>query len=108
MAVIPASVAVIPASVAHLDPKRVIRELKRADGNVSAAARKLKCPTMDLRRMTRVRPELMAVALEAAEQAMDKAEAAIYEGLCHPDKARRLEAAAYILRKSPAARRRNW
>jgi hypothetical protein len=50
----------------------------------------------------------MAVALEAAERAMDEAEAAIYEGLRSPDKGRRLEAAAYILRKSPAARRRNW
>src|SRR5580693_3393067 len=98
--------AVIPASCAHLDPNQVIRELKRADGNVSAAARKLKCPSPDLRRMTHAWPELMAVALEAAEQAMDKAEAAIYEGLRSPDKGRRLEAAAYILRKSPAARRR--
>jgi hypothetical protein len=100
--------AVIPPSCAHLDPNRVIRELKHADGNVSAAARKLNCPIVDLRQMTRAWPELMAVALEAAEQAMDKAEATIYEGLRHPDKARRLEAAAYILRKSPAAKRRNW
>jgi hypothetical protein len=100
--------AVIPPSCAHLDPNRVIRELKRADGNVSAAARKLKTPIHDLRQMTRAWPELMAAALEAAERAMDVAEAAIYEGLRSPDKGRRLAAAAYILRKSPAARRRNW
>jgi hypothetical protein len=98
----------MPPSCAHLDPKRVIRELKLADGNVTAAARKLNTRTPDLRRMTLAMPELMAVALEAAEQAMDKAEAAIYEGLRHPDKGRRLEAAGYILRKSPAAKRRNW
>jgi len=100
--------AVIPPSCAHLDPKRVIRELKRADGNVSAAAKRLKAPIHDLRLMTRARPELMAAALEAAEQALDEAEAAIYEGLRSPDKGRRLAAAAYMLRKSPAAKRRNW
>ena len=100
--------AVIPLSCANLDPNRVIRELKAADGNVSAAARKLQVSTVDLRRMTNAWPELMLVALEAAEKAMDRAEAAIYEGLNHPDKRRRLDAAAYILRKSPAARRRNW
>lgn len=100
--------AVIPASCARLDPNEVIRELKAAEGNVSAAARKLQVPIMDLRQMTRAWPELMAVALAAAERAMDKAEAVIYEGLRHPDKGRRLEAAAYILRRSPAARRRNW
>lgn len=100
--------AVIPPSCAHLDPKRVIRELERAEGNVSAAARRLGAPIIDLRRMTRARPELMEVALEAAERAMDEAEAAIYEGLDSPDKTKRLEAAAYLLRKSPAAKRRRW
>lgn len=100
--------AVIPLSCARLDPKRVIRELKRADANVSAAARKLKVPIHDLRLMTRAWPELMDMALEAAERAMDAAEAAINEGLNSPDKGRRLAAAAYILRKSPAAKRRNW
>jgi hypothetical protein len=100
--------AVIPLSCQHLDPKRVLRELKRAEGNVSAAAKRLKTPIHDLRLMTRAWPELMDLALEAAEQRLDKAEATLYEGLRSPDKGRRIAAAAELLRRSPAARRRGW
>lgn len=100
--------AVIPQSCANLDPKRVIRELKKADASVMIAARKLKVPTRDLRILVTAKPELVAIALEQAERAMDKAEATIYEGLRHPDKDRRVEAAVYLLRRSPAAKRRNW
>jgi hypothetical protein len=97
--------AKIPDSCAHLDPKRVLRALKRVDGNVSAAARKLKVPIVDLRQMTTQSPELIDAALEAAEQALDKAEAAIYEGLRSPDATKRIQAASHILRNWPATRR---
>jgi hypothetical protein len=97
----------IPPSCADLDLMKVRRELIRAGGNVTAAARKLGVPVHDLRQTTRATPGLLEAALEAEEQALDKAEAELMRALRSPDPTKRLAAAAYLLRKSPAARRRS-
>ena len=98
----------IPASCAGLELKRVYLELVRMAGNISAAARRLDVPVHDLRIMTRVHPELIDAALEAQEQALDKAERIVMGALDGDDMAKRLEAAKTILRLSPAARKRGW
>jgi hypothetical protein len=98
----------VPKSCIDLDLKRVYRELVRAGGNMLAAARRLKVPTEDLRRMSLAVPVLLEAALEAEEQTLDEAEAVVREALKSDDKTRRLQAATYILRRSEAARRRGW
>jgi len=98
----------IPASCAGLSLKAIYLELVRMAGNVSAAARRLDVPVHDLRLMTRAHPELIDAALEAQEQALDKAERIVMAALDGDDMTKRLEAAKTILRLSPAARRRGW
>ena len=63
-------------------------------------------PSGDLRRLMWATPALAGAAYEAVEQGIDKAQAILIEGLRHENLGRRLEAAAYILRHSAAARRR--
>jgi hypothetical protein len=58
----------IPASCADLDLEAAGRELIRASGNVSAAARALGVPVRDLRLLTFTVPELIDAALEAEER----------------------------------------
>jgi hypothetical protein len=99
---------VIPASCAGLDLDAAARELIRTQGNVKAAATSLGVPPHDLRLMTLSMPRLIQAALEAEEQALDEAEAAVRATLKSPDKARALAAAGHILRTSPAAKRRGW
>ena len=70
----------IPASCADLDLEAVGRELVRAGGNVSVAARALGVPTPDLRLLVYAQPELLDAALEAEEQVLDEAEALLLHG----------------------------
>jgi hypothetical protein len=87
---------------------RLYDELVRTGGNVSAAAKALRMDVREARRLAKTTERLMDAALEAAERALDEAEAAIYAGLDHPDKQKRVLAASQILRLSPGARRRKW
>jgi hypothetical protein len=54
----------IPESCADLDLEAAGRELIRAGGNVSAAAKALGVPTHDLRLLTHAVPELIDAALD--------------------------------------------
>jgi hypothetical protein len=87
---------------------KIRKQLVHTGGNVSAAAKALKMDVRELRVLARRTPGLMDAVLEAAEQALDQAEAVIYQGLYSPDLTKRLLAASQILRMSPAARRRHW
>ena len=98
----------IPASCAHLDLKRAYQALLKSRGNISAAAKKLKVPVTDFRMLARFNPQVSSAAQEAEEMALDHAEATLRAALDGPDQSRRLQAAAYIIRVSPAARRRGF
>ena len=98
----------MPASCLRLDIGKARRELVRARGDVTAAARRLKVPSADLRQLTRAAPELIDAVIEMEEQRIDAAEAELMADLKGPDQAARLEAATHLLRVSPAARRRGW
>ena len=98
----------VPASCIDLELKRVYRELVRAGGSVVAAAHRLNVPPQDLRRMTSAHPVLVEAALEAEEQNLDKAEGVVREALDSDDKMRRFKAAAFMLRRNAAAKRRGW
>jgi hypothetical protein len=98
----------IPASCADLDLEAAGRELIRAGGNVSAAAKLLDVPTHDLRLLTYALPELMDAALEAEEQALDEAEALLFEAMRGGDMRRRIKAAGFFLRATAAGRRRGF
>jgi hypothetical protein len=98
----------VPLSCVGLNLDKAFRELVSNGGNVSAAARKLGVPVSDFRLLTRAKPELIDAALEAHEQALDKAEAVILKALHSKDAGRAFEAAKTILRFSTAARRRGW
>ena len=98
----------VPASCIDLELKRIYRELVRAGGSVIAAAHRLNVPPEDLRLMTSAHPVLVDAALEAEEQRLDKAEGVVSEALDSDDKMRRFKAAAFVLRRSAAAKRRGW
>ena len=84
---------------------RIFRELVESGGSVKIAARALGLETSELRQIIRKEPELEEAALEAAEQALDKAEALLREGLQSRDSTRRLQAASAILRSHAGKRR---
>jgi hypothetical protein len=96
------------ASVKVLEGVRVIEALIEAEGNVSAAARKLGVAAPDLRGLMRADSKLVAQAYEEVQQKLDKAEALLWEGLRHESLGVRLDAAMYVLRHSLAARRRGF
>jgi hypothetical protein len=98
----------VPASCASLNLKRVYRALVATHGNTTAAAKKLRVPPADLRLLIRAVPAVHDAALEAEERALDKAEAVIVAALDGPDVAKRLAAAAYLLKTSEAGQRRGW
>jgi hypothetical protein len=98
----------IPASCADLDLEAAGRELIRAGGNVSAAARALGVPALDLRLLTYAVPELIDAALEAEEQVLDDAVALLFEAMRGGDMHRRIRAAGFFLRSTAAGRRRGF
>jgi hypothetical protein len=98
----------IPESCADLDLEAAGRELIRTGGNVSAAARALGVPTPDLRLLVYARPELLDVALEAEERAVDEAEALLLEAMSAGEMRWRIRAAGLFLRATAAGRRREF
>src|SRR5271170_877172 len=84
------------------------RELLDRCGSVSAAARALGVPSVDLRRLVGSRPLLADAIYEGTERAIDEAAQVLRDGLRHPDMSKRLAAAAYFLRHTEAGRRRGW
>ena len=65
-------------------------------------------PVPDFRLLTRAKPELIDAALEAHEQALDKAEAVILKSLMSEVPQVAFEAAKTMLRFSATARKRGW
>ena len=84
------------------------QELLDKCGSVSAAARALGVSSVDLRRLVGSRPLLADAVYEGAERAIEEAVQVLCDGLSHPDKTRRLAAAAFLLRHTEAGRRRGW
>ena len=77
-------------------------------GNIAAAARTLRVPTGDLRRVVAATPLLAASIFDKIEQDIDAAVQILMDGLASHNAMTRIRAAAYILRHSEAARRRGW
>jgi hypothetical protein len=98
----------VPESCRNLDLALVEKTLVDACGNVTAAARSLAVPSVDLRRFVWATPSVADVVFEQVELAIDEAEAVLRKGLRHPDLSKQLQAAIFILRHGEAARRRGW
>ena len=81
-----------------IDLEAAERALTETHANVAKAAAKLGVKVADLRRLMARNPELIAVALEAAERDLDKAEQILLDGMDSGDKLKRLEAAARVLK----------
>jgi hypothetical protein len=77
-------------------------------GNVSAAARSLSVPTVDLRKLVWATPLLVVAVFEQLEQKIDEAEEVLHQGLRSSDLGHRLQSARFILRQSEFGRRRAW
>ena len=88
--------------------KAIERELLDKCGSVSAAASALGVSSIDLRRLVGSRPLLADAIYEGTERAIDEAMQVLLDGLGHPDNTQRLAAAAYLLRRTEAGRRRGW
>jgi hypothetical protein len=100
-------ITAVPVSCRELDLAAVVAALVQHRCNIAGAARALGVPASDLRRMVSWGP-LAAAASEQVEQAIDKAEAALRDGLDSPDVMVRLKAATALLTLSPAGRRRGF
>ncbi len=98
----------IPESCADLHFEAAGRELIRAGGNVSAAARALVVPAHDLRLLTYAVPELIDAALEAEERVVDEAEALLLEAIRVGGMRLRIRAAGLFLRATATGRRRGF
>jgi hypothetical protein len=88
--------------------RAIERELLAKCGSVSAAAKALNVSSVDLRRLVGTRPLLANAIYEGTERAIDEAVQVLHDGLRHPEKSKRLAAAAYFLRRTEAGRRRGW
>jgi hypothetical protein len=97
----------LPVSCRELDLAAVEAELVKHRCNVAATARALGVPASDLRRLVSWGPLAGAVS-EQVEQAIDKAEAVLLDGLDSPDVMMRIKAASTLLTLSPAGRRRGF
>ena len=81
-----------------IDLEAAERALVETHARVPKAAAKLGVKTADLRRFMARNPGLIAVALEAVERDLDKAEQILLKGMDSGDKMKRLEAAARVLK----------
>ena len=81
-----------------LDPERILEALVKAEGSIQKAAKALGIKTADLRRFCMREKHLTEAALEAAETALDKAEAQIFRALRKGPLSTRMQAAAFIVR----------
>jgi hypothetical protein len=86
----------------------VERALIEAFGNVTEAACALGVPPTLLRQAVRAMPLLEAAVQEGVQQLLDQAEAEVHKGLKSRKAAVRLGAASFVLKNSPAAKRRGW
>src|SRR6516162_2042167 len=98
----------LPASVRELDHDRVVAALVVCNINVSAAAKKLRVPSADLRSLMAVSPELLALAAEKEERRLDKAEAILERELDSADPRYSAAAAFFVLRNAKRAVARGW
>ena len=87
-----------------IDRALIVEALIKAEGSTIKAAKALKVRTGDLRRLCRIEPIIIEAALEATELALDKAEARIFRSLRKGQLSNRLQAAAFIVRRSRKAR----
>jgi hypothetical protein len=104
----PARRPAVPENCKDLDLEVVEHALVEARGNVTAAARSLSVPSVDLRRLIWATPLLADAAYEQLDRMIDEAVGAIMQGLRNPELSRRLQAAAFLLKHSEAGRRRGW
>jgi hypothetical protein len=104
----PARRPAVPENCKDLDLEIVEHALVEARGNVTAAARSLSLPSVDLRKLIWATPSLADAAYEQLERTIDNAIGAVMQGLRNPELSRRLQAAAFLLKHSEAARRRGW
>jgi ABC-type hemin transport system substrate-binding protein len=88
-----------------IDRDSALAALIEHAGNVSAAARALGAPPMEMRAFINANTDVLAMALEAEERALDKAEAAIKRALRHGSLEQRMKAAKAVLRMSGRLRR---
>jgi hypothetical protein len=98
----------LPESVRDLDHDRVVAALVVCNINVSAAAKKLRVPSADLRSLMAVSPELLALAAEKEERRLDKAEAILERELDSDDPRYSAAAAFFVLRNAKRAVARGW
>ena len=104
----PARRPAVPANCKALDLSVAERALMDLRGNVSAAARSLSVPTVDLRKLVWATPLLVVAVFEQLEQKIDEAEEVLHQGLRSSDLGHRLQSARFILRQSEFGRRRGW
>jgi hypothetical protein len=104
----PARRPAVPANCEHLNLEVVEHALVEARGNVTAAARSLSVPSVDLRKLISASPSLADAAYEQLERMIDEAIDAMIQGLRNPELSRRVQAAAFLLKHSEAGRRRGW
>lgn len=95
------------AREARIERLKVEAELVKHRCNIAAAARALGVPASDLRRLVTWGP-LAAAVSEQVEQAIDRAEAVLLDGLESGDALVRLKSASALLKLSPAGRRRGF
>jgi transposase-like protein len=91
-----------------LFPTAARAALLKHRGSITKAAKELGVDSQLLRIAIKARPSILAAAVEAQEMALDQAETIILEALDSPEPGRRLAAANYLIRSSPAARRRGY
>lgn len=98
----------IPSSCKGLELAAIERALVEARGNVTAAARTLSVPSVDLRKFVWATPSLVNAVYEQLERMIDEAEGVLREALRSKDARLRRQAAAFLLSHSEAGRRRGW
>ena len=87
-------------SLTGIDRVTIAAAFIRAEGHIGAAARALGVPVGDLRALAKAEPSLIDAALEAAELAMDQAEAELLKAMRTGQLSNRLQAAAYIVKRT--------
>jgi hypothetical protein len=83
----------VPANCKDLNLEVVEHTLVEARGNVTAAARSLSVPSVDLRKLVWATPLLADAVFEQVEQKIDEAEEVLHQGLRRSDLGLRLQAA---------------
>jgi hypothetical protein len=97
----------LPESVRDLDRERVA-VLVSTNVNVTEAAKKLRVPSVDLRRLFYAVPELVELAIDKEERRLDRAEAILERELASEDPRYSAAAAYFVLKQSKRASERGW